>query len=91
MVFQQNQDSRNSILKYLYLESLDSTPKSLDIPGLTDDPERVRHHHLQHVDFGFRTIDELLGTYVRLKASGIVPVLPVDEGSHRSASSAEPR
>jgi catechol 2,3-dioxygenase len=53
----------------------------IEIPGLTDDPERVRHHHLQHIAFEFRIIDELLGTYVRLKESGIVPVLPVDEGS----------
>ena len=45
------------------------------MPGLTDDPERIRHHRLQHIAFEFRTLDELLGTYVRLKASGIVPAV----------------
>src|SRR5271165_1964131 len=30
----------------------------INIPGLTDDPERSRHHRLQHIAFEFRTIDE---------------------------------
>ncbi len=63
----------------------------IEIPGLTDDPERVRHHHhLQHIAFEFRTIDGLMGTYVRLKESGIVPVLPVDEGSQTAFYYADP-
>ena len=62
----------------------------IEIPGLTDDPERIRHHRLQHIAFEFRTLDELLGTYVRLKASGIVPVLPVDEGSQTALYYADP-
>jgi hypothetical protein len=32
--------------------------------GLTDDHERIRHHRLQHIAFEFRTLDELLGTYL---------------------------
>jgi catechol 2,3-dioxygenase len=62
----------------------------IEIPGLTDDPERIRHHRLQHIAFEFRTLDELFGTYVRLKASGIVPVLPVDEGSQTALYYADP-
>jgi catechol 2,3-dioxygenase len=53
----------------------------IEIPHLTGDPERSRHHRLQHIAFEYRTLDELLGTYVRLKGLGILPVLPVDEGS----------
>jgi hypothetical protein len=35
---------------------------------------------LQHVAFEFGTLDELLGSYARLKALGIVPQFSVDEG-----------
>jgi catechol 2,3-dioxygenase len=53
----------------------------VQLPGLTADPDRSRHHRLQHVAFEYRTIDELLGTYARLKGLGIVPALSTDGGS----------
>jgi hypothetical protein len=34
----------------------------IKMPGLTDDPERIRHNRLQHIAFEFKTLDELLGT-----------------------------
>lgn len=52
----------------------------IEIPGLTADPDHARHRRLQHIAFAFTTLDELLGSYVRLKALGIVPTFPVDEG-----------
>lgn len=52
----------------------------VEIPGLTCDPERPRHTRLQHVAFAYQTLDDLLGTYARLKAHGILPVMSVDEG-----------
>jgi catechol 2,3-dioxygenase len=51
------------------------------LPGLSADPDRSRHHRLQHVAFEYRTLDELLGTYLRLKELGILPVLCTDGGS----------
>lgn len=35
---------------------------------------------LQHVAFNYKTIDELLGTYVRLKNLGIAPIWAADHG-----------
>jgi catechol 2,3-dioxygenase len=52
----------------------------IEVLGLTADPERSKHRRLQHVGFEFGTLDELLGTYARLKALGIVPQFSVDEG-----------
>jgi catechol 2,3-dioxygenase len=52
-----------------------------EISGLVADPERPRHQRLQHVAFAYSTLDDLLGTYVRLKALGILPAISVDEGS----------
>ncbi len=53
----------------------------IEVPGLIADPERSRHHRLQHVAFEFSTLDELLGSYSRIRALGIVPQFSVDEGA----------
>jgi catechol 2,3-dioxygenase len=53
-----------------------------EIPGLTVDPDRDHHVHLQHVAFHFRTLDDLLDSYTRLKGRGIEPVSALDEGPH---------
>jgi catechol 2,3-dioxygenase len=52
----------------------------VQLPGLTADPDRARHQRMQHIAFEYRTIDDLLGTYARLKALGVVPVLCTDGG-----------
>jgi hypothetical protein len=48
--------------------------------GLTSDPDKSRHGRVQHVAFEYETLDDLLGTYARLKGEGILPVMAVDEG-----------
>jgi len=50
------------------------------MPNVSVDPDRRRHTGLQHVAFECPTLDDLLGTYVRLKGSGIVPVWAADHG-----------
>lgn len=35
---------------------------------------------LQHVAFAYRSLDDLLGTYLRLKGLGILPVMSADQG-----------
>ena len=56
----------------------------IEVPGLTADPERSRHQRLQHIAFEFGTLDELLGSYSRLKSEGILPSFSVDEGPQTS-------
>ena len=53
----------------------------VQLPGLNADPDRSQHHRIQHVAFEYRTLDDLLGTYTRLKGLGIEPVLCTDGGS----------
>jgi catechol 2,3-dioxygenase len=48
--------------------------------GAAVDPDKPRHVRVQHVAFEYQTLDDLLGTYTRLKGSGILPVMAVDEG-----------
>jgi catechol 2,3-dioxygenase len=62
----------------------------LEIPGLTLDTERAGHHRLQHLAFEYSTLDELLGTYVRLERENILPVLAVDEGLQTAFYYADP-
>jgi catechol-2,3-dioxygenase len=51
-----------------------------EMPGLADDPDQQHRPGLQHVAFECDTLDDLLGTYVRLKGLGIVPVWAADHG-----------
>lgn len=51
-----------------------------EMPGVAVDPDKRRHTGLQHVAFECATLDDLLGTYVRLKGLGILPVWAADHG-----------
>lgn len=51
-----------------------------ELPGLVADPDKHRHVHVQHIAFEYDTLDDLLGTYVRLKGLGIQPAMAADEG-----------
>lgn len=45
-----------------------------EVSGLSEDPDRSRHPRVQHVAFEYDTLDDLLGTYVRLrKLAGVIP------------------
>ncbi len=51
-----------------------------EVPKATVDPEKRRHTGLQHVAFEYANLDDLLGTYVRLKGLGIRPMWAADHG-----------
>lgn len=51
-----------------------------EMADLVVDPEKPRHTRLQHVAFEYETLDDLLGTFVRLKGLGILPVMAADQG-----------
>jgi len=53
----------------------------VELPGLDSDPDRARHRRLQHFAFEYRNLDDLLGTYMRLKEQRILPVLCTDAGA----------
>jgi len=44
------------------------------------DPDKRRHTGLQHIAFEYASLDELLGTYVRLKGLGIQMLWAADHG-----------
>jgi catechol 2,3-dioxygenase len=61
-------------------DELDHRIVFFEVPEATVYPERRGHTGLQHVAFSCTTIDDLLGTYVRLKKLGILPLWAADHG-----------
>ncbi|MDR3530118.1 MAG: VOC family protein [Rhodopila sp.] len=51
-----------------------------EVRDLVADPDKHRHPRLQHVAFACDTLDDLFGTYVRLKGLGIEPAWAADHG-----------
>jgi catechol-2,3-dioxygenase len=52
----------------------------LTVPGLEDDPEKLRHTGLHHTAYEYSSVGDLLDEYVRLKGHGITPISCVDHG-----------
>ena len=61
-----------------------------EMPGLGAIVDKARHSRVQHVAYEYETLDDLLGTYVRLKGLGILPVMAVDEGMQTAFYYADP-
>lgn len=62
----------------------------LTVPGLEDDPDKVRHTGLHHTAFEYASMDDLLDTYERLKGQGITPHGCLDHGMTTSFYYADP-
>lgn len=69
-----------SAFAFLSNDDMDHRLVLFEISGAAIDPEKRRHTGLQHVAFECATIDDLLGTYLRLKSSGIAPLWAADHG-----------
>lgn len=52
----------------------------IGLPVFQPDPEKVTRDGMHHIAFEYSSLDELLGTYVRLKGEGIAPHACVDHG-----------
>jgi catechol-2,3-dioxygenase len=52
----------------------------LAMPGLTDDPHKRAHTGIHHHAYEFETLADLLTTYSRLKARGVLPAVTLDHG-----------
>ncbi len=50
-----------------------------EAPHATIDSERSRHARVQHIAFAYGTLDDLLGTYVRLARLGMTPRWAADQ------------
>ncbi|QCJ01057.1 VOC family protein [Agrobacterium larrymoorei] len=62
----------------------------VEVPGLEVNAERSHHSRVQHFAFEYPKLDDLLGTYQRLKGIGILPVLCTDGGLQTAFYYADP-
>ena len=52
----------------------------LSVPGLSDDPEKVWHTGMHHSAFEYASFGDLMASYERLRAEGILPAFCLDHG-----------
>ena len=52
----------------------------LAVPGLSDDPEKTNHNGLHHSAFEYKSFDDLMDSYKRLRDAGIKPAFSLDHG-----------
>jgi catechol 2,3-dioxygenase len=52
----------------------------LAVPGLSDDPDKVSHNGIHHSAFEYASFSDLMASYERLKAQGILPAVSVEHG-----------
>lgn len=50
----------------------------LTTPGLKEDPDKYVHTGIHHTAFEYNSMGDLLDTYVRLKARGVLPHASLD-------------
>lgn len=71
---------RDSVAAWMSNDEANHRVALLAVPGLEDDPAKVPHNGMHHSAFEYPAIDDLLGTYERLKAAGITPHAALDHG-----------
>ena len=54
-----------------------------EMPDASIDGDRSRHARVQHIAFAYENLDDLLGTYVRLKNLGMMPMWAADQSFQR--------
>jgi catechol 2,3-dioxygenase len=52
----------------------------LTVPGMEDDPDKIRHTGIHHTAFEYPSMDDLLDTYTRLTKHEILPHACLDHG-----------
>jgi catechol-2,3-dioxygenase len=62
----------------------------LAVPGLSDDPEKVRHNGMHHCAFEYASFADLMATFDRLRREGVEPAFCLDHGLTISLYYADP-
>ena len=52
----------------------------LSVPGLEDDPDKVKHNAMHHCAFEYESFSDLMSSYARMRDEGIVPAFALDHG-----------
>jgi catechol-2,3-dioxygenase len=71
---------RNQLVAFLTNDAANHRLALLAVPGLKHDRERITRDGMHHLAFEYPSLDELLGTYLRLATRGILPHACLDHG-----------
>ncbi len=71
---------RNELAAWTSNDDANHRVAFLAMPGLSEDPAKVRHVGMHHMAFEYSGIDDLLSSYERLAARGIAPAFCLDHG-----------
>ena len=52
----------------------------LSVPGMMDDPDKIKHHGMHHSAFEYATFDDLMASFERMREQGILPAFCLDHG-----------
>lgn len=69
-----------SAFAFISNDEMDHRIVLFEISKAVPDPEKRKHTGLQHMAFECASLDDLLGTYVRLRSLGIQPLWAADHG-----------
>ncbi len=71
---------QNDVMGFITNDPVPGRIALLTSPKLKDDPEKTSHTGMHHSAFEYADVDELLGTWLRLKEDGITPHMCLDHG-----------
>jgi catechol-2,3-dioxygenase len=75
---------------FLTLDDANHRIAMISVPNLVDPGDRVAHVGMHHSAYEYPQLDDLLATYTRLKALGILPHVTIDHGLTTSFYYADP-
>ncbi len=71
---------QNDVMGFITNDETPGRIALLSSPKLLDDPDRAQHVGMHHSAFEYDKVEDLLDTWVRLKAVGIEPHMCLDHG-----------
>ena len=71
---------RNDVAAWTTNDAANHRIAFLAVPGLSDDLEKVRHNGMHHTAFEYKTFDDLMSTFNRLRAAGVMPAFCLEHG-----------
>ncbi len=71
---------QNEVMGFVTNDLVPGRIALLTSPKLSDDPDRASHTGMHHSAYEYASVEDLLQTWVRLKAEGIEPHMCLDHG-----------
>ena len=71
---------RNEVAAWTSNDEANHRIAFLAMPGLADDPDKIRHNGMHHCAFEYASFADLMSSYDRLRKAGVEPAFCLDHG-----------